>query len=935
MADDAEDPVTLDSDIDEIAVAALDAGLVKFITDSDLSKRLVADALPNQPVKQALARYLLRLLAPIVAEKAKKGGEWLGGKALKRLGALIAKIPGVRGLLEAIKAKLDTLKTVDEAQEQFKEILLGRRPVHDHEDAKALTLDLQADLKLLSDLEGLSDQIEALRVEIADRLNPQPVLTVDFRDPSLEGGRFHYAAQRVPFIGRAQELERLGDFLYQPIAFCWWIVVGSGGMGKSRLALELILREANVWRAGFLARGADHDWQRWQPDRPTLIVVDYAYERPDALRRMIVALRRRTDLEMPVRVLVLEREAGGQWWDDFRASGGDGHAIAESRHNEPLALAAPPLEDQFRMIAETFAAAGRPLRDRADAEDIGGQVHDLDPQIRPLFVAFLADAMTRHGSDRRWDRTTLMDDVLRREYERWDALGADNSHHALLALATLCRTLKLEDVFNINNLVGIFPPLHTIDEALLADMAGKSPSDHISPLEPDLLGELFVLNTIERGFPNSRIRRKFLDLAWSLRAVEIGHTTALILSDFGEHPAIPHLTHRPTLNSLGILYTWAAWIIDFTSLLGGSRYPRLARQLYDAVRDISLAHPDYAELRVRQAQCAFNVVKCYSDVGEVQLAQELYDELRILASTYPLEYEIQLQQAKCVVNLTAAYSGKGEHEIAHDILSDLQQMTEKYHDIPKFRRALSDAIFNLMKANSNTGNMNAAQMYYDQLHTLTDMHKDEISLLLRESEAAVNLIYAYEKENDSESCIKLYKRLKASSAMFPREIGFKLHQAGGAVNLITALGKEYAVEDARHISNELKEIAKAHPEDAKLQHRYAMGLANLMLMFCALGDIASAHILHDELQTIAGNYNWPTSDETHHYIAETWFRGFANLIAAMHDHDKEKAEKINLAVQLDPHFGQIVLHFATDATQGISAEGQKDKAIPQRRTEPF
>jgi pimeloyl-ACP methyl ester carboxylesterase len=108
----------------------------------------------------------------------------------------------------------------------------------------------------------------------------------DYRAPLLrfnnveakETTRFIYAARVLPFIGRDAEIEQLGDFLSSPEQpFRWMVLYGSGGVGKSRLALELCLACRNDWHAGFLPqKGDEPDWGRWQPLMPTLIVVDYA-----------------------------------------------------------------------------------------------------------------------------------------------------------------------------------------------------------------------------------------------------------------------------------------------------------------------------------------------------------------------------------------------------------------------------------------------------------------------------------------------------------------------------------------------------------------------------------------------------------------------------------------------------------------------------------
>ena len=103
---------------------------------------------------------------------------------------------------------------------------------------------------------------------------PQPPLYLNLLELTRET-RFVYGARAAPFIGRDSEIEELEAFLQSDASFQWWLLLGPGGQGKSRLALELCLNQRESWYAGFL-RDDKFDWLTWKPDKPTLIVADYA-----------------------------------------------------------------------------------------------------------------------------------------------------------------------------------------------------------------------------------------------------------------------------------------------------------------------------------------------------------------------------------------------------------------------------------------------------------------------------------------------------------------------------------------------------------------------------------------------------------------------------------------------------------------------------------
>jgi hypothetical protein len=165
----------------------------------------------------------------------------------------------------------------------------------------------------------LEDPIQPGGVEADYRA---PLLRFNHVEPG-RSTRFIYSARMLPFLGRDAEINILGDFLGSPgQPFRWTVMHGSGGVGKSRLALELCLAVRNEWHAGFLPRdGQEPDWGRWQPQLPTLIVIDYAARDTDRVGPIVRALAGRgvadgtLRLAAPVRILLVERTGEGDWLD--------------------------------------------------------------------------------------------------------------------------------------------------------------------------------------------------------------------------------------------------------------------------------------------------------------------------------------------------------------------------------------------------------------------------------------------------------------------------------------------------------------------------------------------------------------------------------------------------------------------------------------------
>ena len=175
--------------------------------------------------------------------------------------------------------------------------------------------------------------------------------------PSGPATMLNFRSRSTPMMGRDEEMSRLREILGDDRLFSWQLLTGSGGSGKSRLALELCLEAAQAgWHAGFLIPGIPFEWHTWLPTRPTLIVVDEQEYRREVIKEIITVLAARSDtLTERVRLLLLGRERAGRFerslnvdptnWDAF---------YSDSAAGEPISL--QPLSDaDSRRLANEVA----------------------------------------------------------------------------------------------------------------------------------------------------------------------------------------------------------------------------------------------------------------------------------------------------------------------------------------------------------------------------------------------------------------------------------------------------------------------------------------------------------------------------------------------------------------------------------------------------
>lgn len=176
--------------------------------------------------------------------------------------------------------------------------------------------------------------------DLQERLNLYRTATAQWPnllDPYLE---------LVDFIGRQGELAELLAWCEDPAASPVRLVTGAGGVGKTRLAVELSGRMTRIgWRCERIAVGKEGDAVarlRTASHSPILIVVDEAETRI-GLKQMLIALA--NDQDADVKVLLLARSTG-EWWDQLNFGEPTIRDLIESARLTKLALS-PVVDANF------------------------------------------------------------------------------------------------------------------------------------------------------------------------------------------------------------------------------------------------------------------------------------------------------------------------------------------------------------------------------------------------------------------------------------------------------------------------------------------------------------------------------------------------------------------------------------------------------------
>jgi ribosomal protein S10 len=421
-----------------------------------------------------------------------------------------------------------------------------------------------------------------------------PVLSRPYL-PSNDRTRFIFSARVLEFKGRDAEKSILADFLggaEQP--FRWMVMHGLGGVGKSRLALELCLAVRDEWHAGFLPQeGWEPDWGRWQPLMPTLIVIDPAARDTARTGQLLRALAGRGPAEAtarlaaPVRVLLLERTGEGEWLKKI---------MGEETKKAQLELARAPnlllttIDDPWPIFEFVLNEKSKPLPDKAETL---AALAEIDSERRPLFAYFMADAIARGVDIRHFDAARLLEEVIEHGRDAyWKPAGADPKDERLLAVATMASGMP---VAALDQITEKLLPSWDIDRhpSIFLAMTGQEPGENIPPLEPDIVGEHFVLACLGQNSLLDANRARLCNLAWRLKPLDMAQFMLRAHRDLPDHPVLPWVRKSPTSAGEQQLF-WAFAAVDLMIDLA-PRDPDAAGALLSEMRGVAVAADGYWE----------------------------------------------------------------------------------------------------------------------------------------------------------------------------------------------------------------------------------------------------------------------------------------------------------------------------------------------------
>ncbi len=708
---------------DEGALAQLGRDLTQIGFDQYLLDTAVVDSIAKDlavylrdeagvPVPAAVVRLGLRLLARVVYDRLSKGSDRILAGVFRFAIRGFEKLPGCDRFCSAVRRWAESKAKDTAAKKRLDALLSGTADRIDDEFATSLSMDLRLQLHELGAISDLREDVLAAFAGLTERLDPQPQL-----DPKLlkltASTRLQFGARKVPFVARDVELEQLRRFLYEACSFAWWLITGPGGIGKSRLALQVCHTAGPQWRTGFLpAAEIDRfDWARWRLESPTLLVVDNADQHSQSVGKMLDAFRLRRNnlpLDQPVRILLLARHRDDRWWHEL-LDAGDGDALVQVLyHSDPLCLS--PLDpDGLWRIVETIG--GETAR-RLGRDTVISRLQAVAEEGRPLFAALAGEALAAGAELQRWSHTNLLERWLHDELiNHWQPGNVDLPHSNLAALATMTRGIA-EDVLT-SHLPGIdLPSAADIRPVVYEAIVGRhlfvtdGGTTIFPPLEPNILGTYFVLEHMRRPLEQSKlpsiaIKRagQYHTAAWARGGSDVLGLKQFLdraKDDFPEHPMLVPLL-APPADGAWQRQVWGMLAIDIIFAFGNAGSFERAEGYCHVLDELARRYPEEAELCLRFAEGNVNLVYTLVNANRLKEAEGYYRIVEKLFDAHPGLEGLHLRLATGAANLLGPLARAGRIEDARELLQTLETLDRRFPDEPNLRLMLAESMVKLIK----------------------------------------------------------------------------------------------------------------------------------------------------------------------------------------------------------------------------------------------
>ena len=601
-----------------------------------------------------------------------------------------------------------------------------------------------------------------------------------FRDPQRTSNKnmprsttllhLRFADPTIEYVKQAEVWQAFEGFYTLQNPFSWWLITGDAGTGKSRTALEFckFLRKMH-WCAEFvsLEKTPSEVWSTWSPKQDTLLVIDYVAREfstnPRDIANIFTTLTLRAENDelggKRLRILLLEREYKErneterefEWYQQLDKQ-------MRYHKEEPFDLSTISDEGLYQIAEQTARSIWKYPGPFPAAQDFLGKLEELDDKKRPLFAMLLAGYLTKDNLITKIAPNEVLDFAIEQEFERFlipAGIGEDPSLFHALLLST-CTSGKL--------CACQLPDDHRLWNSGLGEEIDEN-NFLFYPIEPDLLGERFVLNCDNRRNQlhiNKEKLKELLRISWREAPVETGNFFVRCVQDFASSvpdsekitdfflSSMPTAIEENSLRQKAICAYAAYTIVSLTAYFGKAGNIEEARKLFDGM----IAFDYTPEIRLARAQVAFNLVTLYGNAKNLEEARKLFNDM----DTFSFTPATKLECAKAAVNLISFYCNAGKIKKAKKLFYEMP-----FGNTPEFNLLKAKATLNLITGYAQAKNVTEARKYFHYM-MVTFGGTPEFRPL--RAKAAFNLTKGYLNAGQIDNAKSLLNELKNNKALF-------------------------------------------------------------------------------------------------------------------------------------------------------------------------
>ena len=521
--------------------------------------------------------------------------------------------------------------------------------------------------------------------------------------PHNNNRAFHYRNNLIRFQGRKQELAALYKFLEDDRSLLWMAVTGDAGSGKSKL-LYHFLQEISClpeWKAIWLRRNACiqcNQFTEWNYPCNLVFVIDYAGIAAEEIGAWMERLENSRYRPEKIRFVLLERETIHKnremelepiWYQNLKGNRIRSECIERflyqsSSESAFLELSGLSDEDLAQIISDYALAKGKSI-DNATQEWMIEKAHEMDKKNdspRPLIVLLAADAMLEGKQPtEKWDILGLVEHMVGKFKEHWENVLCAGEEERFLALEEMILFStcvggwevgkKLPDPLADSSTKLLKMDADLLETLICAVNEAELYDGKLQPLEPDLIGEFYVLDYWRRKKYDTEYLKKLSHVLWKT-PFEFAIFLDRCIKNYGNTKRFQDIFKdgmniiQPEVKSELSFWLFAMLLVNLSNQQPlEERIETIAR-----LEQLTQGYPHNEEIVLEYARGLFNL-SCDQPLEE---RIETIAKLEQLTQTYLHNEEIVLTYAKGLVNL----STKQPLEERIETIAKLEQLTQTY-----------------------------------------------------------------------------------------------------------------------------------------------------------------------------------------------------------------------------------------------------------------